>query len=155
MWTYCPVHQAVLSCPGEKGLEEDERQGEVTPTHPLCLLLTITINCGLHPPTSPPSCSLLSLLFSILSLFYFSFHKSDHSSLHCHHGNPLLCCRTPPSPLLSSPRLLPPPLYLPLSPIICRGSTVLMLMVVFCTQALLSCPPLLSSSSLFFFPLFN
>lgn len=149
-WTVCK--QPIIRCPGEKGLEE--RQREVTPADPLlCLLSTITVNWVLRPPTSPsPRLPLLplspsSLLpFSVLSLFFF-FPRvwPFFSPLRCHHGNPSLCCRTPPSPSLLV-FLLPPSLSLSLSPIICSDSTVLNID----GGVLHPDPALLSSSSPFF-----
>lgn len=93
---------------------------EVTPR---LLLTAITVNWVLRPPTSSWLLLFffLPFFFHILSLLsFFPEVWPSLSSLRCHHSNPLLCCRTPPSR-----SLLVFSLPLSLSPIICSGSTVL------------------------------
>lgn len=79
------------------------------------------IESCVHPPPPDSSSSFSCPFFHILSLLsFFPEVWPSLSSLRCHHSNPLLCCRTPPSR-----SLLVFSLPLSLSPIICSGSTVL------------------------------
>lgn len=98
-WTVCEKpHHATIPSPAEEGLRR--RQSEVTAAH---LLSAITVNWILCLPSSSFFfLPFLVLPFAVLLiLFFFPWVWPSLSMQCCHHGNLLLCCRTPPSPPLS------------------------------------------------------
>ena len=152
--------------PGEKGTGGGGSERSLRHVHPsvFCPPSQLIGSC-VRPPLPNPSSPLprSSLYPFPFSHFYFSFHKSDRSSLRCAVTMATLhsAAGPHPLPLSSSPPSLPPSLFLSLSPIICSDSMVLNIDggVLHPDPALFSSPLLFSASLPPFFlshsPLFS